>query len=280
MDLQLFLYVLVVPVVGFGFGLYAFFRGFFVYRKYLFLIGLPKIPIRSAPIGLVQVRGKAKWTEALPSPYKGTPCLFYQVEICRRGTTSWNNRPPPWKHYYTDRDWRRFYLEDETGRILVDAPNAVINLEKPTEMEDFLAGFGENVNALYVDALMDYMPKRIEAIRHSPLPEAEKQARLACVYQWNGLGGPFRLVEKCILPGQGYTVIGTCVENPKPEDGFPKILVKGQNNPMFEIASLTAPVEERKLHREALGSILLGAGLAVAGLGIFLYVLHVFFGWS
>ena len=44
--------------VGFGFGLYSFFKGFRVYREYRVIEDTPEMPIRSIPMGLVQVRGK------------------------------------------------------------------------------------------------------------------------------------------------------------------------------------------------------------------------------
>jgi hypothetical protein len=100
---------------------------------------------------------------------------------------------------------------------------------------------------------MDYVPGPIEAIRNSSLPEAGKQTRLATVCRWNGLAGPFWIDEKCIPPGLEYTPIGTRVENPSPQECFHKMLAKEQDDPRFEMTSLAPEVEEKKLHREALG---------------------------
>ena len=46
-------------VGGFGAGLYLFFKGFRIFRKYRVLADTPEMPIRSIPMGLVEVHGKA-----------------------------------------------------------------------------------------------------------------------------------------------------------------------------------------------------------------------------
>ena len=48
----------IYAAIGFGFGLYSFFRGFKIYREYRVISDTPEIPIRSIPMGLVQVHGK------------------------------------------------------------------------------------------------------------------------------------------------------------------------------------------------------------------------------
>ena len=45
--------------LGFGAGLYSFFKGFRVFREYRVLEDTPLIPLRSVAMGLVHVHGRA-----------------------------------------------------------------------------------------------------------------------------------------------------------------------------------------------------------------------------
>ena len=67
--------------IGFGIGIYLFFKGFKVFRELQILKDTPIIPIRSVPMGLVQIHGKASGDELVNSPVSNTPCHFYKVDI-------------------------------------------------------------------------------------------------------------------------------------------------------------------------------------------------------
>ena len=76
-DGRLFFY----SVFGFGAGIYTFFKGFREFRKYRLLADTPEIPIRSIPMGLVQIRGQACGQETLLSPVTHTSCYFSKVVV-------------------------------------------------------------------------------------------------------------------------------------------------------------------------------------------------------
>ena len=67
--------------MGFGAGLYYFYKGFRVFREYRVLMDTPEIPIRSVAMGLVEIHGKATGIPPIPSPVTQTPCYFYKVDI-------------------------------------------------------------------------------------------------------------------------------------------------------------------------------------------------------
>src|SRR5690348_5144263 len=119
-------------VIGFFAGLFTFFKGFKIYRKFRVLADTPEIPIRSMPMGLVEVHGKATGVEPIPSPVSHTPCFFYRVEIQR-----WeqHGKSSGWRHYKTDLDGAKFYLQDLSGKVLVDAHGAELDLEKNCECQ-------------------------------------------------------------------------------------------------------------------------------------------------
>jgi hypothetical protein len=120
-------------VAGVFLGVRSFFRGFPVYREYLRIRGIPAMSIRSIAMGLVRIHGKAASDSLLTSPIGHKPCCFYQVRIEEwreqgydeeRGT--WTGA---WEHYGVDSGGESFYLEDNSGRVLVAPRGAEFQIE-------------------------------------------------------------------------------------------------------------------------------------------------------
>jgi len=112
-------------LLGTGAGVFFFFKGFRRFREYEVVEDTPRIPIRSAPMGLVHVRGKAQTEGLIRSPITHTPCCFYQVRVERWKSDSHGGN---WENYRTENSSARFHLADETGRILVDSNSAELDL--------------------------------------------------------------------------------------------------------------------------------------------------------
>ena len=86
-----------------------------------------------------------------------------------------------------------------------------------------------------------------------------------------GSTDPVRFTEYCIKPDHEYDVLGTCVENPRPQDEYDRnMIVKGSNEKVFLISSKTEKQVESGLRTRAVKMILGGAALAVVCLAIFL----------
>lgn len=119
--------------LGTAAGAWIFFKGFRVFREFKIVADTPCMPIRSIPMGLVQVRGQAQADQLIPSPITHTPCCFYQVKIERYETGEHGG----WKHYRTEMDGAKFYLQDQTGKVLVDSYSAEYDLpEGPSRIVD------------------------------------------------------------------------------------------------------------------------------------------------
>jgi len=119
--------------LGTGAGVWIFFKGFRVFREFKIVADTPCMPIRSIPMGLVQVRGRALADHLIPSPITHTPCCFYQVKIEHYETGEHGG----WKHYRTDMDGAKFYVQDQTGKVLVDSYSAEYDLpEGPPRVVD------------------------------------------------------------------------------------------------------------------------------------------------
>lgn len=113
-------------ILGFGFGLYAFLKGFREFRKYRLVADTPKIRIRSAPMGFVQIRGEARGQETLLSPVTRTPCYLFKVDVEQWHSDS--DGGGQWKHHATDIQNVKFDLQDASGNVLVDPTNAELDL--------------------------------------------------------------------------------------------------------------------------------------------------------
>jgi hypothetical protein len=119
--------------LGTGAGVWIFFKGFRVFREFKIVADTPRMPIRSLSMGLVQVRGTALSEKLIPSPVTHTPCCFYQVKIERYETGEHGG----WKHHCTDMDGSKFYIQDQTGKVLIDCYSAEYDLPQgePREVD-------------------------------------------------------------------------------------------------------------------------------------------------
>jgi hypothetical protein len=119
--------------LGTGAGVWIFFKGFRVFREFKIVADTPRMPMRSLSMGLVQVRGTALSDKLVPSPVTHTPCCFYQVNIERYETGEHGG----WKHHCTDMDGAKFYLQDKTGKVLIDSYSAEYDLpqSEPREVD-------------------------------------------------------------------------------------------------------------------------------------------------
>ena len=246
---------MVVLVLFFFFcvGLYTFFLGLKIFRKIEILKDTPIIPIRSLPMGLVRIHGKASGDQLVNGPVSQTPCHFYWVDI---EIMADNN----WRHYSTDAEGPLFYLDDDTGKVPVDAHNAEYDLVQSVWRE--LGKRFSSTGSTPATSLLAYIGG-VHAPHPGELPLALGSGGLPLGY--------FRLTEYLILPGHCYDIVGTCTENPSPKGEYDRNLIKkGQNEPTFIITTKTEKQEESTLRRRALGQMFLGAAVSIVMLVTFL----------
>jgi len=273
----------IAAVVGFGAGLFWFIKGFRVFREYRVLADTPEIPIRSVAMGLVEIHGKAKGLQTVLSPVSNTPCFFYKVDI-ERWVSDKNGGH--WSHAATQAEGTRFYLEDASGKVLVDAHGAEYDLIQTAKRETG-RGFGGSLGRLFggsqdptlatgsgvSDAdLLNYAQAVISTGRGSfSLSGGSLLSGLRM-----GSAHRYRLCEYCILPEQSYDVAGTCIENPDAQDEHDRnMIVKGQNEPTFVISCRSEKELKNRLRNRAALHIFGGAALSVVCLAVLLFR----FGW-
>lgn len=270
---------------GFGFGVYFFVKGFRVYREYRVLADTPEVPIRSMAMGLVEIHGKAQGEKTVTGPVTGTPCLFYKVHV-----EKWvsDKNGGHWRNAGTDADGPLFYLDDGTGKVLVNAHGAELDLVQSGRRETgssigrsitrFFKGSSSSVTGPALgpgeDALVAYAQSVASGVHFS----------LGGIGTSIGTGTSFglsshryRLTEFLILPEHWYDITGTCIENQKPKDEHDRnIILKGQNEPTFLISWRGEKEIEGTLRTRAMKYVFGGAALAVACLGFLMAYFGMF----
>lgn len=92
----------------------------------------PTSKVRSLAMGLVEIHGQARRKYALVSPMSQSPCVYYRLRRYRKDR---NNR---WKlSSCSESGHVPFYLEDDTGRVIVDPQRATV---RPRSRQQGLGG--------------------------------------------------------------------------------------------------------------------------------------------
>jgi hypothetical protein len=276
----------------FGFGLLLFYGGFQNYRKFRLLEDTPMVPIRSIPMGLVHVRGKAAGDERVVSPITRVPCFYFKVLVDQhsrdhKGGDRWSMRL---RHV----EKVNFYIEDATGKALVDSHQAQLDLP-----ETFIAETGPQASkARTLDPSLGVAggPSDAELLDYLVQTNAKVHAELATQHKskFQALADMdhsvtflpaegsaetrelsaerLRFKESCILPDREYNVLGTCAENPNPKDEHDRnMILKGQNEPTFLISSRSEQGLEKQTRKGAFLLILIGGAMMIWAAAIFLF---------
>jgi hypothetical protein len=175
------------PIVGAVAGLYLFYRGFRLLQRKRHILTVPGSKICSASRGLVEINGVATGPFTMPAPITAVPCYYAR-------TVGWE-----WKQQGNNKKWVKFadesqhvpfYLDDNTGRMLIDPQGAEV---------DIPCDFKEEYN-------------------NSSLPSASKEVPLtiSSFLARHGISGDrkVKIEEYCIQPKNTVLVLGTLTENP------------------------------------------------------------------
>jgi len=123
--------------IGFAAGIYLFFRGFYLLQRRRLILDTPLSKIRSAAMGMVEVSGLAVGPYTMIAPITARPCYYYR-------TVAWE-----WKRQGKNNQWVKvagecmhlpFFLDDNTGRVLVDPRGAELDLHRDFR-EEFNTSF-------------------------------------------------------------------------------------------------------------------------------------------
>ena len=274
----------VIPLLGFGAGLGLFANGFWNYRRLRVIENTRQTPVREIPMGLVRVRGKVTGSSLLASPVTHTPCYYYRVLVER-----WDEREMKrgWRLIHKGTDRSTFYVDDGTGKVLVNPQSAEFDLPVT-----YCAEIGRRasskprldpnlglVSGPTEQELLDYAAKaKPVRFRVDPQTAARLEAKYAEALKrdQDPLTGhiSYRITEWCLIAEHPYDLIGTCTQNPQPRDDQDRnLILKGRTEPILLISGFTEQRLEKILRKRALKKILLGGLLMAITLGLIIYML-------
>ena len=173
-------------LAGAAAGVYLFFRGFRMLQRKRLILNTPSSKIRSASMGLVEVSGLAVGPYTMPAPITSLPCYYYR-------TMAWQ-----WKQSGKNSEWVKvaeeslhlpFYLDDNTGRVLIDPRGAELDIHR-----DF---HEEYSNSLF--SSKDFVPPNVSSFLSRHGVSTEKKLKVE---------------EYCIKPKNALFILGTLAENP------------------------------------------------------------------
>jgi hypothetical protein len=167
-------------------GLYCFYRGFRLLQRRRLILDTPSSRIRSASIGLVELNGLAAGPYTMQAPITGHSCYYYRTIAWQWKRSGRNNR---WEKVADESLHLPFYLDDNTGRILVNPQGAELDIHR-----DFHEEFGGSV-----------------FFTRETLP-----VNVSSFLTRNGIANDARLKveEYCIKPKNALFILGTLAPNP------------------------------------------------------------------
>jgi hypothetical protein len=176
-------------ILGFCAGLYIFFQGFRILQRRHLILNTPVSKIRSASLGMVELSGLAVGPYTVVAPITERSCYYYR-------TIAWewkrSGRSSQWVKVAAECTHVPFFLDDNTGKVLVDPRGADLDLHR-----DFQQEFCDSFFTLKEEA-----PGNVRSFlsRHG-------------VSTTNKI----KVEEFCIKPKNALFLLGTLDENSGPE---------------------------------------------------------------
>ena len=176
----------VLAAFGAAAGIFFFYKGFRLLQRKRLILNTPSSKVRSASMGLVEISGLAIGPYVLTSPLKQGECYYYRSvawQLKQQGkNTEWVKVAEEILHV-------PFYLDDNTGRVLVDPRGAEMDLHCDMQQKYHRSVLfsGPEMPGCVGDFLL----------RHGVDPEKQ-----------------IKVEEYCIKPKNALFVLGTLSQNP------------------------------------------------------------------
>src|SRR5438552_18978561 len=177
---------MVLAAIGAAAGVYWFYKGFRLLQRKRLILNTPASKIRSASMGLVEISGLATGPYVLTSPLKQSECYYYRSvawQLKQQGkNTEWVKVAEEILHV-------PFYLDDNTGRVLVDPRGAEMDIHR-----DFHEEYSHSLFSTHIE-----VPATVSGFlaRHAISTDNK-----------------IKIEEYCIKPKNALFVLGTLAENP------------------------------------------------------------------
>jgi hypothetical protein len=171
--------------IGFAGGIYLFFRGFVLLKRRRLVLDTPFSKIRSASMGMVELSGLAVGPYTMVSPITARPCYYYRTQAWEWRREGKNDH---WVKAAGECMYVPFFLDDNTGRVLVDPRGAELDLH---------CDFQEEFNTSFFST--------------SDVP-----ASVCSFLSRHGVAASnkIKIEEYCIKPKNALFILGTLGDNP------------------------------------------------------------------
>ncbi|MFZ0806364.1 MAG: GIDE domain-containing protein [Candidatus Sulfotelmatobacter sp.] len=175
--------------LGFVSGIFIFVKGFQFLQRRKLILDTPFSKIRSASMGMVEVSGLAVGSYTMLAPLTQRPCYYYRTLVWEYKQSGKNKE---WVKVAGECAHLPFFLDDNTGRVLVDPRGADLDLH-----QDFKEEFSDSFFTT-----KDPVPSSVHSFlgRHG-------------VSSTNRI----KVEEFCIKPKNSLFILGTLSENPGTE---------------------------------------------------------------
>ncbi len=172
-------------IVGFFWGAYLFYRGFIVLQRKRLIENTPTSTVRGAAMGVVEVNGLATGPYTIPAPVTGVPCYYYR-SIAWQLKQSGRNRS--WQKVADESMHVPFYLDDNTGRMLVNPQDAELDIHR-----DFCEVYSDTLFSTNIG-----VPSNVASFLARNGVDCDKKTKVE---------------EFCIKPKNALFVLGTLSQN-------------------------------------------------------------------
>jgi len=171
--------------LGAAAGVYFFCKGFLLLRRKRLILNTPSSKVRSASLGLVEVSGIAVGPYTMPAALSCKPCYYYKTIVWK---LKQSGKSRSWEKVAEESLHVPFYVDDGTGRLLVNPAGAEVDL--------------------HCDMKEEYGDSLFSTGASMPLTVSGFLAR-------HGIAGDehVKVEEYCVKPHNPLFVLGTLAEN-------------------------------------------------------------------
>ena len=173
-------------ILGFLAGIVIFFYGFRLLQRRRLILDTPFSKIRSASMGMVEVSGLAVGPYTMIAPVTAHPCYYYRTLVWEYKQ---NGKNKEWVRIAGECMHVPFFVDDNTGRVLVDPRSADLDLHRD---------FREEFNGSFFST-SDNAPASVNSFlaRHGIMTSNK-----------------IKVEEFCIKPKNSLFILGTLGDNP------------------------------------------------------------------
>lgn len=227
--------------------------GLLNYKWKRLIENIPTSNIRSIAMGFVEIFGNVvpKDESLLKSPFTQNPCVYYKYKIEELRSSG---KSTQWVTIKKGEENRLFYLQDGTGKVLVNPIGAKIRLSRDT---------------CYHSELGNDPPESVQQFIKSIKVDFEG---------FLGINKTMKYSEWYIAPGDSLYVIGTATDNPYVEEasveqGVEDVMIaKGNHEKFYYIADKKESAVLASFTRYIYFGIVLGLlFITIALLSIYLF---------